>query len=187
MKLPLQVTLRDMPPSAALEAAIQERVARLEKFCGDIMGCRVVVEAPHRHQHQGKLYHVRIDLTVPGEEIVVKRNPGADATHEDIYVVIRDAFDAVRRQLEDYTRRRRQDVKSHPAVHTARVSKLFPAQDYGFLETPDRRQVYFHRNSLIDVDFEHLDLGTEVAYVEEQGEQGPQAARVTVGKHHIED
>ena len=101
--------------------------------------------------------------------------------------MIRDAFDAVRRQLEDYTRRRRQDVKSHPVARTARVSKLFPAQDYGFLETPDRRQVYFHRNSLIDVDFAHLDIGTEVAYVEEQGEQVPQAARVTVGKHHVED
>jgi ribosome-associated translation inhibitor RaiA len=96
-----------LPPSEAVEAAVREKAAKLDEFCDDIMSCRVMVESPHRHHHTGKLYHLRIDLTVPGDEIVIKRDPSEDATHEDVYVVIRDAFDAAKRQLEDYVRRRR--------------------------------------------------------------------------------
>lgn len=174
-----------MPASTALEEAIREKAAKLDEFCDDIMTCRVLVESPHRHRHKGRLYHLRIDLTVPGDEIVIKRDPREDLTHEDPYVVIRDAFDAAKRQLEDYVRHRRGDVKSHPIPQHATVFRVFPAQDHGFLRTPDGREIYFHRNSLIDADFDHLDPGTEVQYVEEQGEQGPQAASVTVARHKI--
>ncbi len=78
------------------------------------MGCRVVVQAPHKHHHQGNLFHVRIDLTVPDEELVVSRERHDQQSHEDAYVVIRDAFNALQRQLEDYVRRRRGEVKIHP-------------------------------------------------------------------------
>jgi cold shock CspA family protein len=185
MKIPLQITWRDLPASAAVEATIHERAAKLDEFCDDIMSCHVMVESPHRHHHKGKLYHLRIDLTVPGEEIVIKRDPREDATHEDVYVVVRDAFDAATRRLEDYVRRRRGDVKTHPTLQEATVFRVFPSQDYGFLRTPDGREIYFHRNSLIDADFDHLDPGTEVHYVEEEGHQGPQAASVTVAKHKV--
>lgn len=185
MRTPLQITWRDLPVSEAIEAAIREKAAKLDEFCDDIMSCHVLIESPHRHRHKGKLYHLRIDLIVPGDEIVIKRDPSEHATHEDIYVVIRDAFDAARRQLEDYVRRRRGDVKTHPTSRHATVFRVFPNQDHGFLRTPDGREIYFHRNSLIDVDFDHLDPGTEVHYVEEQGQQGPQAASVTVVKHKV--
>jgi cold shock CspA family protein/ribosome-associated translation inhibitor RaiA len=174
-----------LPVSEAVEAAIREKAAKLDEFCDDIMSCRVMVESPHQHRHKGKLYHLRIDLTVPGDEIVIRRDPREDSTHEDVYVVIRDAFDAAKRQLEDYVRRRRGDVKTHPTLLQATVFRMFPSQDYGFLRTPDGREIYFHRNSLIDADFNDLDPGTEVHYVEEEGQQGPQAASVTVGKHKV--
>lgn len=183
VKIPLQITWRDLAASAAVETAIREKAAKLDEFCDDIMTCRVMIESPHRHHHKGKLYHLRIDLTVPGDEIVIKRDPSEDATHEDVYVVIRDAFDAARRQLEDYVRRRRSDVKTHTTPHQATVFRVFPSQDYGFLRTPDGREIYFHRNSLIDADFNHLDPGTAVHYVEEEGQQGPQAASITLAKH----
>jgi ribosomal subunit interface protein len=108
MKLPLQITTRNVSLSEAAEAGIREKAAKLDTFYDRIMSCRVVVEAPHRHQQQGILYNVRIDITVPGTELIVKREP-----HEDLYVSIRDAFDAARRQLQTYARKQRGEVKLH--------------------------------------------------------------------------
>lgn len=110
MQIPLQVTLKDMPQSEAVESRIREKAEKLSRFYDRIMSCRVVVETPQRHQHQGKLYSVRIDLTVPGAELVANR-----AQDEDVYVAIRDAFVAITRQLEDFVRRQRGDVKTHAA------------------------------------------------------------------------
>lgn len=171
------------------------------------MGCRVLIESPHRHRHKGKRYHVRIDLTVPGSELVIKREPKlvADtplrvqkapevqlaetrepskyAAHEDIYVAIRDAFDAARRKLQDFARRQRGDVKLREAPPHARVVRLFPDEGFGFLEIPDGREIYFHRNSVLDSGFDRLEVGTEVHFVEEEGEKGPQASTVTMVRH----
>ena len=108
MRLTPQVTLKDIPHSDAVEAKIREKVTKLERFHSRIMGCRVAVESPQRRQHQGKLYTVRIDITVPGEEIVINR-----VENEDLYVAIRDAFDAANRKLEEQARRQRGDVKAH--------------------------------------------------------------------------
>lgn len=113
MQIPLQITYRDMEPSEAVEANITEKAAKIEHFAENITSCRVTVEAPHKHHHKGRLFAVKLDITVPGEEIVVSRSPDQDHSHEDIYVAIRDAFNAARRQLEDYVRRRRGQVKHH--------------------------------------------------------------------------
>lgn len=113
MQTAMQITFRHMEPSAALEERIRERAADLGRFYDRIVRCRVVVEAPHHHHHQGALYHVSIDLTVPGAEIVVNRESAAEHAHEDAHIAVRDAFDAARRRLEDYARRQRGDVKSH--------------------------------------------------------------------------
>ena len=179
MELPIQVILRDVSHSAAVEEYIRERAAKLDEFYDRIMSCRVVVEAPVPHHRKGGPFKVRIDLTVPGAELVVNRQ--AD---EDLYVAIRNAFDAERRKLEDYARRQRGAVKVHDTPPQARVSKLFPEEGYGFLETPDGAEIYFHRNSVLSGSFDRLAIGTEVRYVEEQGEHGPQASTVTIiGKH----
>ena len=180
MRLPVQIAFRGIPRSEAVEAAIRERAAKLDRFCDLIMGCRIVVEACHRRHHQGKLYHLRIDLTVPGEGIVVSREPALHHAHEDIYVTIRDAFDAARRRLEDYARRHRQQVKSHGAAPRGRIARLDHAKDCGFIETPDGREVYFHRNSLVSGSFARLEVGDRVRFHEEAGEKGPQASSVHV-------
>lgn len=115
MKIPLQITIRGIEHSDALEKHIREKAGKLDEFFDRIMSCRVVVEVPHKHHQQGKQFTVRIDIGVPGSEIVVNRDHG-----EDVYVALRDAFDAARRQLEDYARRIRGDVKTHqPAYHPA--------------------------------------------------------------------
>jgi ribosome-associated translation inhibitor RaiA/cold shock CspA family protein len=184
MKLPLQVVFRNMEESAAVEAKIRERAEQLERIYEHIMSCRVLVEAHHKHHHQGNLYHVRIDLKVPESEIVASRDPAEHHAHEDVFVAVRDAFDAVRRRLEDYARRRRGDVKPHEVPPHGRIAELNP--DYGRIETIDGRLIYFHRNSVFEADFDQLKIGTEVRFVEEVGELGPQASTVyVIGKHHV--
>ena len=180
----MQITWRDVQQSDALEADIREKADKLDEFYDKIMSCRVTVERSHGRHKRGNLYRIRLDLKVPDKEIVVTRDPGEHHAHEDMYVTIRDAFDAARRQLQDYARKRRGDVKQHDEHRVGRVVRLFPEEDYGFLETLDGQDVYFHRNALVNVDFDKLKIGTEVMYVEEYLDEGPQAKRVSVGKHH---
>lgn len=186
MQLPLKVVFRNLEPSPAIEAKVRERAEKLDIYYDQIMSCRVVVEAPHKHHHKGNLYHVRIYITVPDEELVVSRDPDQHHAHEDVYVAIRDAFDAMRRRLEDYARRRRGKVKDHEAPPHGRISQLFPEKGYGKIETLDGRLIYFHQNSVVDAEFSKLEIGNEVRFAEEMGELGPQASTVhVIGKHHI--
>ena len=113
MQVPLQITFRNMQPSPAVESRIRERAAKLERFHQRITSCHVVVDAPHRHHHKGKLFAVHVDLTVPGQEILASKGAGANHAHENVHVAIRDAFDAVLRQLDGFARRARGDVKHH--------------------------------------------------------------------------
>ncbi len=185
MRLPLQITYRDMLPSEAVDRVIRERAERLDQFCDRITSCRVVVESRHHHRRQGTLYHIRIDLTAPGDEIVVSRESALHKTHEDIYVAIRDAFDAARRRLEDYVRRHRRQLKAHEAAPRGRIVRLDAINDYGFIETPDGREIYFHRNSVVDARFDRLTEGDTVRFHEEAGEEGPQASTVHVEEKGI--
>ncbi len=186
MKLPLQITFRNMDRSETIETNIREKAAKLDQFFEHIMSCRVVVEAHHKHHHKGNIYHVRIDMTVPGDELVVSRDPKQNQAHEDPYVAVRDAFDAARRQLDNYVRKLRREVKAHEVPPHGRVVELVPPENYGRIETPDGRLIYFHRNSLINGDFDKLQEGDEVRFDESMGDSGPQASTVRlVGKHHV--
>lgn len=120
MQLPMQITIRDMEHSEALETHIRQKAQKLDEFFKHIMSCRVVVEMPHKHHNQGKQFNVRIDIGVPGNEIVVNRDHS-----EDVYIALRDAFDAAKRQLEDYARKIRGDVKSPEPKRTIRRDNLF--------------------------------------------------------------
>lgn len=114
MKIPLQITFRDMEHSDAVETDIHNHVAKLEQlFPNLIMGCSVVVECHHNNHHQGNLFHTRIDITVPGKELVASREPGKHHAHENMHVTIRDAFDAMRRQLKQYNEKVHHKVKTH--------------------------------------------------------------------------
>jgi cold shock CspA family protein/ribosome-associated translation inhibitor RaiA len=185
MEIPLQISFRHMEPSESIEALIRDKVAKLDASPDHIMGCRVVIEPVGKHHLHGNLYEVRIDITVPGEEIAITREPSQHTEYRDIRIAVRDAFDSARRRLEDYVRRRQGAVKALETAPHARVSKLFPDKGYGFLSTPDGREIYFHRHSVLRDGFDHLQIGTEVAFVEEEGKKGPQASSVRpVGRHH---
>jgi ribosome-associated translation inhibitor RaiA len=190
MQNPLQITFRGMQPSEAVERRIRSRADELERFHDQIMSCHVTVDAPHRQHQQGNLFSVHLDIRVPQGEIVVNRETGRNHAHEDAYVAIRDAFDAAVRQLEDYARRQRGKIKRHEVVQHGKITKLSPHEGFGFVETSEGLEVYFHRNCVTDGAFDKLNVGDEVRVViaEGQGEQGPQASTITrVGKHHIVD
>jgi cold shock CspA family protein/ribosome-associated translation inhibitor RaiA len=198
MILPLQITFRNMRPSAAVERWIRDEAAKLDEFYSRIMGCRVVVELPNRRHRQGSRFHVRIDLTVPGGELVVKQGPTLHSSlqrthasklakhleihvpHRDLRQAIDDAFKAMGRRLQDYARRQRGDLKAHEPLPRACVSKLMLADGFGFLETPGGREIYFHANSVLNGGFERLGVGTTVSFAEEEGDKGPQASTVKV-------
>lgn len=186
MQIPLQISFKDMDPSPAIEARVRQKAARLERFHDRIVGCRVTVEAPHRHHHKGKLFNVRLDVSVPGKDVLVGHTGPINHAHEDVYVAIRDVFDAAVRRLEDHARRLRGDVKVHEAPIHGRIARLF--EDHGFIETTDGLDVYFHANSVVEGSFDKLEAGDEVRLViaDEEGVKGPQASTVKpIGKHHI--
>jgi cold shock CspA family protein len=181
MAIVFDVTFRNLARSAAVEAAIRERAEKLDQFHPSIMRCHVMVEALHRRpQRAGTVYHVRVDVRVPGGELVAHEEPAPQRFHEDVFLAIREAFDHVRRELEDHARLRRLDVKTHEEQPRGRVAKLFPDRGYGFIESAEGVEVYFHRNSVLHRGFDELAVGTEVRFVEEEGEQGPQASTVAV-------
>jgi ribosomal subunit interface protein len=186
MQAPLEIVFHNCDRSPAVEAAVRERVAKLEQFAQNITSCRVTVEAPHKAHQQGNLYTVRVDLRYPGGEAVANRSPSGHHAHEDVYVALRDAFKAARRQLQDAQRVRRGDVKPHDAPPHGRIASIDREQGSGYIATPDGREVYFHRNSLLNASFDKLEPGAEVRFSEEAGDKGPQASSVhVIGKHHV--
>lgn len=178
METPQEVAFRNVEPTDELKERLDREIGKLERFYDGIIGCHVVVDVPHRRKESGNLYHVRIRVTAPGEELVVSRDPGANEGHESLETAVDDAFGAMQRQLEEYSRRRRREVKHHEPQPGGRVSKLFPLLDYGFIETRDGGEVYFHRNSVVDGDFDDLEVGDRVRFAAEEGVEGPQASTV---------
>lgn len=128
MQSPLQIMFRHMDPSPALEARIRRRVDELDQFFGRITACRVVVERRHHRHAQGNLFEVRVDLVVPGFEVVAGSGSGVNHAHEDAHVAVRDAFDALRRRLEDHARVRRGAVKRHGEATPAETTEAADEQ-----------------------------------------------------------
>jgi cold shock CspA family protein len=203
MLMPPQVTIRGFTPSAEIEALVLERVQWLERYYQGIVSCRVSIDAPHRHRRAGRHIHVAIELTLPDTEpVIVNHEPSLhgllkdtgtgehakeseiEGVHRYAPVVIREAFDAARRQLQDAARRQRGAVKVHEVPVHGLVSALSSDDDYGFIES-NGTQFYFHRSSVLNSAFDELAIGSPVAFVAEKGEKGPQASTVRMlGKHH---
>jgi len=196
MQLTPTITFRGIDPSAALEAEIRARIGKLETYYRPIMGCHVLVELAERHHETGNRYHVRLDVIVPGEEIVVAHEAGLHATAQDVdtekatkeaepdperkhaRVAVREAFDIARRRLQDYGRRQRRTVKAPARQPRGRVAQLFPIDEYGYIEAEDGHEVYFQKSSVLKNAFDRLTVGSTVSFVEESGEKGPQASTV---------
>lgn len=177
--LPIQITVRDMPNSLALEDRLRKKVNKLNQYYNRINSCKIVIHIPQKHKHQGKLFSVCIELSVPGKELVVNRK-----MDEDVYIAIRDAFIAVQRQLENYISKRRGDVKTHELFMQGVVKKKFVEEGYGFIQGTDGGEYYFSPTHVTSPDFTQLQLGDVVQFVAVPQGEGVQAHHITFLKHN---
>lgn len=179
MAIPVQVTFRDMDSSPNITDHVARRASKLEALFDHVVDCHVVVGEPHRHSRNGQKFHVRIDLHVPGKELVVTRNP--EDLKQDLYATLDDAFNDAERLLEDHMRTLRLPRKHAQArAPHGIVARVFHDRGYGFIETVNGEEVYFHEHSVLDGKFKKLEAGTKVRFTEEDGDKGPQASTVHV-------
>lgn len=180
MEQPLEIFFHNMRHSADIERLVRQKVGKLEKIYPRIIGCRVAVEVPHKQHKTGNVPEVHVEIRVPGQMLVVRREHHARERHTapNARSSVRDAFDAAELKLKDFKRRQYNEVKHHPSPLKARVSDLFPARDYGFITTSESKQLYFHRNSVMDAPLETLKVGDIVQFIEGEGDTGAMAVKV---------
>lgn len=176
---PIQIVFLNFSHSQAVEDSARKHAEKLGQYFDHIMSCNVGIET-HHHHHKGNIYHVRIDLRVPNTELVANRDLPENHAHEDVYVAIRDAFNAMKRQLQAYAHKQRGDVKNHIPQPEGRILEIAPLADYGYIETSDGRRIRFTSNSVIDFDFTKLEVGKRVRFVEVINNEGPAASTVYV-------
>ena len=187
MQTPVEIEFQEMAASPEVQELIEDHVKKLKQRYGRITACRIVVKGPGHHHQTGGLYDINIRMALPdGREVHIGRTPKADERHSELSFAINDAFKRARRQLQDNARRMEGMVKSHEGQPVGTVLRLDPAGQFGFLQSNDGKEVYFHRNSVLDGEFSELAVGSRVTFVDEIGEKGVQATTVKLlGKHGL--
>jgi cold shock CspA family protein len=177
VQTPLKIDFQGFTPNDRQKAAIQEHIEAFEKRFGAISSGRITVVGPGGRHQSGGLYGINLWFRLPdGKEVDASRTPDADERHSDFFFALNDSFKRARSQLQDKVGRLRGGVKHHEPQATGTVTKLF--EDHGFLENSAGQEIYFHRNSVLNGHFGKLKLGLQVSFVEETGEDGPQASTV---------
>jgi cold shock CspA family protein len=187
METPAEIDFPGTTPTPAMRRSVESHIAALEKRFGRITACHVAVRPPSGHHRTGGLYQVRIHLSLPdGRTVEVDHLENDDERFADVSFAINDAFKRARRRLQDDVRRMEGHVKAHEPTPLGSVVRLDESGDFGFLATSDGREIYFHRNSVLNDAFDRLEVGTRVFFFEEQGDEGPQASTVKIaGKHRL--
>src|SRR6516165_12833808 len=170
-----QIEFQGITASTKIQATIEEHMTALEQRWGRITACRVVLKGPGERHRKGGLYEIHIRLALPdGHEVNVERTPVADERYADLDFAVNNAFKRARLQLQNSLRRARGQVKRHEHAASGTVVRLDPSGEFGFLETDDGREIYFHRNSVLDGAYSRLAAGSRVTFAEEAGEKGAQ-------------
>jgi cold shock CspA family protein/ribosome-associated translation inhibitor RaiA len=188
MQTPLEIAFHNLPSSDWIESEIRDRAAKLEKIYPRLVGCRVSVEALHKQHRTGNIYDVHIELSLPGATLMVSREPHRAKekyASPNLRTSLRDAFEAAERQLLDYKRQQQEgEVQADEMLLQGQISQLYPDEEHGFILTGEGTQLYFHRNSLMNADFDRLKRGDIVHYEAADGDTGPIARKVWVGPDH---
>ena len=190
MQTPVEIDFQGLKADERLRACVMKTISALEQRFGRITACRVVIRAPSERHRTGGVCEVAIRLSLPqGREVDIGRSEKAEKADNrlaDPVVALNAAFKRARRRLQDHARRMRGDVKSHDGPPVATVKRFDEAGGFGFLETQDGREIYFHRNSVVDGGARQVAPGARVTFCEEMGDKGPQASTVKVlGKHGL--
>ena len=184
METPVQIDIQGMGLNPEIRRVITARLAQLEDRFGRITAGRVALKAPGGHRRQG-LFEINIRLALPdGREVNVERTPYKDERYADLDFAVNDAFNRARRQLQDQVRKLQGQVKHHEGAAFGTVCELDPLGEFGFIDTGDGREIYFHRNSVLDGKFAELGVGSRVSFAEEVGDKGPQASTVKLMAKH---
>lgn len=180
MQVEPQITYRNVNKSEVIEELIHNKLAKLQKLHDQIISCRISIDRPQKGHGSGSPFRVRITTRIPpNHEIVATRDPRDYDIHDPLEMIVRDALDVTERQLKKYVDRQQREVKVHPRQEaSAIVTELNEDEGFGFLETIDGRRVYFHRRSVLHDAFKRIKVGDGVNFVEEMGDQGPQASSV---------
>jgi len=190
MQVAPEITFHGIEHSDYNADYIQERIQRLEHLTDDIIACRVTVERPHRNHRQGNAYHVRVELTLPKHRDLIAKKEAGQRRAVELRTVIKEAFEAVEKQVKEVSARQRNQVKVHEQP-SALVVRIDRDAGFGFIKAPGGEEFYFHRNSVLHNDFDRLEVGTEVRFEPEMGEDGPQASTVQLinkpGVRAVED
>jgi ribosomal subunit interface protein len=175
-----EIYFKNMDASDIVQALIEERIRKLERLFDKITSCHVYVAAPHQQHRTGNRYEITVEVRVPGTELVVNDNPGDVRTHDDVRVAVRDAFDAMERQLKKWKDKIKGETKVHDGPLQGRVVEVDRERGFGQIVATDGQLVYFHPNSVINCDFASLEPRDHVELVVQtkESEIGPQASTV---------
>jgi cold shock CspA family protein len=182
MNVPLEITYRDVNKTDDLEDLIRSKAAKLNRICSYLSSCSVVVERDQKKQGTGDVFRVRVDMTVPpSHHFATVKHSDQKGKHINLHATVRRAFEAAERPLRELVEEQRGETKVHPQQQVEGiVVQLFPDKGYGFLRALDGREIYFHRNSVVNEEFDRMSEGTGVNFEAEMGDKGLQATSVRV-------
>jgi ribosomal subunit interface protein len=177
MKIPPEITYRGVEKTAAIEALLDEKIAKLERVCDHISSCHIAIEKDQDRPRDRSPYRVRLDITVPpSHELAAESTMGHQTQYAELDTVIRDVFDKAWRQLRELSKQQQEydkgKINDGAQDTTALVTKLFPDQGYGFLKTLDGQDIHFSYNSVTHDDFDRLGIGTGVRFEAIEDEEG---------------
>ncbi|TVR52135.1 MAG: HPF/RaiA family ribosome-associated protein [Gemmatimonadales bacterium] len=179
MQVPPEIAFRGLEPTDSLKVLILEGIEKLEKVYPNLISCRTVVTDDTPSRHSGHTYRVRLEVGIPKHNVIVDKRDPESIEHKDVTQAIREAFSIARKRLLEIKERQSGDVKTHDLPPHGRITRLLiddTGVRYGFLESREGRQVYFHEEALVDLDYDDLEVGDEVRYAAAEGDEGPQAS-----------
>lgn len=182
MRIPLEISYHGLSRSESLEQMIRKDAAKLEKVCDDLISCRIGVKLNQKSQNTANPYKIRIEMRFPpNKTVVVTHKSGIKEAADDLPSAVKNAFKSAQRRLKKMVEKQQGIVKSAPQQSvTAMVVKLFTDEGYGFIRSLDGEEIYFHRNSVLNNDFDRLEPGTGVSFTAVPGEKGLQATTVQI-------
>lgn len=175
----LKIEARNVELRRSWQEKIEEEKERMIRhYPNYVLHLRASVEATTHHKEGG--FEIKLIATVPGDTVVVSRKG------DNVRALLGEAFDVLTQQLKENLRKKRKNQKSADPMQDMNsygiIKKLSPHESYGFIATLDEREIYFHENSLKDIEMDRLCEGDSVTYGETIGDKGPQASWVRAAK-----
>ena len=182
MQEPLEISFRDVEKTEDLERLIEDRVEHLEKFCDYIVSVHVAVERPNKHPDEGSGFRVRLVARIPpGHECVADEHASHGSVQDELPMIIRRAFQALERQVKEIVERQREANREQPGEEPIGVVTVIDkTKRFGIVKTPAGRDVFFNDRAVLQNDFDRIEVGTTVRYVDQPDENGPRASTIAI-------